>query len=173
MKFDSENYTAKKASRASLVSALRAAHPHLIPGVDCVIAAKNIRIELKRAFPSVRFSVKTDKFAGGDAVRVSWIDGATVAQVDEIVDKYKAGSFDGMTDCYDYANSLWGEAFGDTKYVSTDREFSDEFILGVLAKFTGTIDGEPFPSLDDYRQGRHYMAGYRTVRLAVVDTAKL
>ncbi|MCZ0211369.1 hypothetical protein OZK63_39080 [Streptomyces sp. UMAF16] len=155
------------------MNAQRAKFPHLVAGAGCVVAAKNIRIELKRAFPSVKFSVRSDKFAGGDAVNVDWTDGPTVAQVDEILEKYKAGSFDGMTDCYEYRNHVWGDAFGDAKFISTSRSFSDEFILSVLANFTGTIDGEPFPSLDDYRKGRHEMAGYRMVRLALVDTARI
>ena len=168
-----QDFAAKKASRASLVSALVATHPHLTAGAGCVIAAKNIRVELKRAFPSVKFSVKSDKFAGGDAVRVSWTDGPTGDQVDEIANKYRAGSFDGMTDCYNYAENLWADAFADAKYISTSRDFSDELILSVLANFTGTIDGEPFPTLEDYRNGRHWMAGYQMVRRAMLDTVKI
>lgn len=122
--------TAKAAERAALVAQLRNEHPELIapsPEVDSLIAAaKNIRTQLKAAFPGVKFRVTTSRFSMGDSLRVAWTDGPAASRVDEIVDRYQAGSFDGMTDCYEYSRSPWPEAFGDAKYVSTSRDFSPE-----------------------------------------------
>lgn len=91
---------------------------------SAALAAANIRAELKKAFPGVKFSVRSKTFSGGDSVDVSWTDGPTIAQVDKIADKYSAGSFDGMTDCYNYSSSAWTAVFGDAKYIHSARSHS-------------------------------------------------
>lgn len=166
-------YQARQSMRASIAKGLQDANPHLVPGQSCVIAAKNIRIELKAAFKCVKFSVKSESFSGGNAIRVSWVDGPTVAQVEEITSKYRAGCFDGMTDCYEYEFSYWGEAFGDAKYISASRSVSDELVervLAALAEKYGTIDGEACPSVEAYRNGSLYGSPWqRLVSLAITD----
>lgn len=87
----------------------------LIEGQGRVIAAKNIRIELKKAFPSVKFSVKSESFSGGDAVDISWEGNPARSEVEAITKKYQYGVFDGMTDSYD---SIPGKyKYGSAKYV--------------------------------------------------------
>jgi hypothetical protein len=39
------------------------------------LAASNIRAELKKAFPGVKFSVRSETFSGGDSIDVKWMDG--------------------------------------------------------------------------------------------------
>jgi hypothetical protein len=113
------DWEAKQAVRAAAARALQRAHPRLVPVSDkvdsLVAAAKNIRIELARAFPSIEFKVRSKRFSMGDDIRVSWADGPTSAQVDAIINRYRAGTFDGMTDSYDYEHSAWTDAFGDAK----------------------------------------------------------
>ena len=72
---------------------------------------------------------------GGDSINVKWTDGPTTAQVDAIVNRYAAGSFDGMTDCYDYHRSAWTEAFGYAKYVNTSREYSPAVLEWARQRF--------------------------------------
>lgn len=60
--------------------------------------AKLIRAALKEAFPEIKFSVRTDKYAGGSSINVSWQEGPTAAQVDAIAKTFEGGYFDGMTD---------------------------------------------------------------------------
>jgi hypothetical protein len=108
---DKAKATAGKQIFDQTVAKLRTDYPHLTQGAGPVTAAKNIRVELKRAFPSVSFRVRTQKYSGGDNVNVSWTDGPTAEQVKAIADKYAGGSFDGMTDCYDYKRSPWTEVF--------------------------------------------------------------
>lgn len=167
-------YQARQAMRATITKGLQEANPHLVPGLSCVVAAKNIRIELKVAFKGgVKFSVKSESFSGGNAIRVSWTDGPTVSQVEEITGKYRAGSFDGSTDCYDYEFSYWTEAFGDAKYISSSRTVSDELasrVLGELKAKYGTMDGEECPTLAAYKNGdTGDTPWHRVVRLAMVD----
>jgi len=94
-------------------------------------ASSNVRIELKNAFPSVKFSVRISRFTGGDDLRVEWTDGPTVKQVKEIVGKYAAGSFDPMTDYYDYDSSDFNATYGDAKYIFTTRNHSREALQKV------------------------------------------
>lgn len=100
-------------------------HPHLKPGDQ---AAKNIRRDLKKHFPGVKFSVRSDR-RGGSSVSIRWTDGPTEKQVSEITDRYAEGSFDGMTDCYDYdRDNMFARVFGGSKYVFTTRSLSLELI---------------------------------------------
>jgi hypothetical protein len=126
------DWKAAKAARAAAAAAMQAAFPHLVPISDKVdalqAAAKNMRIELARAFPGVRFSVKSRRYSGGDAIDVRWMDGPTDAQVDAIINRYSGGSFDGMRDCYDYSRDAWTDAFGDAKFVFSHRDYSDAAI---------------------------------------------
>ena len=61
------------------------------------LAAKNIRLQLRAAFPGTKFSVRNRDYGSID---VSWSDGPTNAQVSAITAAYQAGRFDGMEDIY-------------------------------------------------------------------------
>jgi len=87
-------------------------------------AAKLMRAELKKAFPSVKFSVRSNNFAGGDSVHVNWTNGPTGDAVAEITDKYQYGHFDGMIDLYEYSNNI--EGLPQAKYVLEQRTISDD-----------------------------------------------
>lgn len=84
----------------------------------------NIRTELKRAYPRVKFSVRLDQ----NSVYIRWMDGPTVNEVTGITAKYKQGHFNGMEDIYEYEKSSWTEVFGGVKYISTSREYSDRLV---------------------------------------------
>ncbi len=86
-------------------------------------AAQQIKSELKAAFPTVKFSVKSDSFAGGDAVRIRYEDGPTTKQVDEIVGKFQSGSFNSQEDLYEYDNRK--EDLPQVKYVQVARDKSE------------------------------------------------
>lgn len=141
-----DDWKAKQAARESVAAALRAANPHLIgcDKVDSLIAAsKNIRTELKRAFPSVKFSVKTSRFAGGNDIRVRWTDGPTSDVVSAIVGRYSAGSFNGMDDSYTYTDTAWTDAFGEGKYVFADRDNSEKALESAARTAVATGRMEP------------------------------
>lgn len=127
---------------------------YLKPATDnkLVSAAKNIRIELKRAWPGLKFSVTSERFSMGDAIRIHWTDGPTTRQVDAIANKYKAGSFDGMDDIYNYTDSGFNKLFGDAKYTSTSRQNSDAAIVAALATVARKFGAAPL-SLEAYRAG--------------------
>ena len=87
--------------------------------------AKNIRKELKVAFPGIKFSVRSNSFAGGNSINIEWTEGPTREEVENIANKYEQGSFDGMTDCYNYKrNCDFTDENGGAKYVQTHRNYS-------------------------------------------------
>lgn len=142
---------------------LKAKYPNLAmvePGDSAlVVAAKNIRAELKAAYPGVKFSVRSERFSMGNAIRVGWTDGPNTAQVEAITNKYKAGRFDGMEDYYEYTRSDWNDAFGSGKYITTGRDYSDGMIASaidaVYAKLRGNFerDGIDKPTVEQYKTG--------------------
>ena len=129
-------------------------HPHLIPGRDRVTAAKNIRIELAKAFPGVKFSAKGKSFSGGDSIDVAWTDGTTSEQVDAIIDKYSAGSFDGITDSYNYSHTAWVEAFGDAKYIMGNRHYSNILVAKAIEEIKAKYGDAEAPTVEQYNNGQ-------------------
>lgn len=87
-------------------------------------AAKAIREELKKVFPDVVFSVRSESFSMGDAVRIKWEDGPTSEMVEEITGKYQYGHFDGMEDMYVSSNRR--NDIPQAKYVTESRTMSKE-----------------------------------------------
>lgn len=124
---------------ADQIARLRAEHPQLeTPTRErdaLVTAARNIRAQLRARWPDVKFSVRTSRYSGGNSIDVSWIDGPTDDQVSAIANRYQAGHFDGMTDCYEYASSAWTDAFGAARFVFTRREYSDQAIAWAKAQY--------------------------------------
>lgn len=89
----------------------------LTGAAECAAA---IRTELKTVFPGIKFSVRSEIFAGGDAVRLSWELGPTEGEINNIVSKYQDGHFNGMEDIYEYTSKPAG--MPGAKYITTSRE---------------------------------------------------
>jgi hypothetical protein len=105
----------KVPGRGSAVARTKSTH---------ALGAANLKTELQREFPGVKFSVKSESYAGGDAIRVHWDFGPTGDEVTKLTDKYREGDFDGMTDSYDYNHdNVWPDVFGGAKYVTESRGF--------------------------------------------------
>lgn len=86
-------------------------------------AAKEIRKVLKNSFPTIKFSVNSKSFSGGDSVSIRWIDGPTTDQVDLLVKDYQEGDFNGMIDMYENNNTR--SDIPQVKYVLPAREISE------------------------------------------------
>ncbi len=114
-------------------------------------AAKMLRADLKAAFSAVKFSVKSSNFAGGDSIDVSWTDGPTAEQVRPHLWKYQAGTFDGMTDMYNYGPK---KDHPTANYVHGQRSMSHESLGAVVAEINQRYgwelaidDGAYFPQV--------------------------
>jgi hypothetical protein len=126
---ESESKAAKVAARAA---ELRTVYPLACSAdglSDHARVAKNIRRELRDAFPGVKFSVRSDSFSGGDSVDIRWSLGPSSGAVEKITAKYQQGSFNGMIDLYEYDDSIESravaEVLGQVKYVSPSREIPE------------------------------------------------
>ena len=84
-------------------------------------AAKNIRKQLKKAFPGVKFSVTSDY----NCVNVNWSLGPTTKAVDAIIDRYQDHHSDQTGDYMDPSPSDWTETFGGSKFVFSSRSYPD------------------------------------------------
>lgn len=98
---------------------------------DHASCAKAIRADLKAAFPGIKFSVRSESYSGGDSVRISWVDGPAYEAVDSIGQKYRAGNFDGMTDCYNYRKDAPAVS---VSYVFSNREISNAVSVAAVAQ---------------------------------------
>lgn len=87
-------------------------------------AASAIKAELKTLFPNIKFNVRSESFSMGNSVHVSFIDGPTTSEVNDVIKKYQYGHFNGMDETYDYSNSR--DDIPQAKYVSAQREMSAE-----------------------------------------------
>jgi hypothetical protein len=74
--------------------------------IDVAEAAKMLRPFLRKAFPGVKFSVRSDRYSMGASISIVWTDGPTEQQVTEIAHGFNGGRFEGMTDCA-YAADSW------------------------------------------------------------------
>lgn len=89
---------------------------------DQKTAANNLRTLLKVKFPAIKFSVKKYHH---DSYTVSWVDGPTEPQVNEITHLFKDEGWDGMTDSSYPIVTLFNQRYGGIGYISTDRKISD------------------------------------------------
>lgn len=124
------------------VSQQESKHPTLIPlceakGRQAVHVAKNIRKELKSL--EGKFSVKSD----GNSIDISWTDGASEKQVQDICSKYKNGYFDGYQDLFVYESSPFNKVFGGVQYLFYSRSMSDSARLEMCRLFGEKFDYTP------------------------------
>jgi hypothetical protein len=66
--------------------------------IDVVTAARMARQALKQRFPGVKFSVRCERASMSRSIDVQWVNGPTVAQVDEVVGVFAGSRFDGSID---------------------------------------------------------------------------
>lgn len=101
--------------------------PYLVPMAKTpskskhAAGAANLRRELERAFPGIRFQVTSKSYAGGCSIDAYWTYGPPESAVDAICDKYRTRSFDGMEDLESIRESLHADVFGGAGYVHGSR----------------------------------------------------
>jgi hypothetical protein len=121
--------------------------------------AKFVRRALKREFPGVKFSVRSDSYSGGASIDVKWTDGPTRRDVERVAKAYAGATFDGMIDLKSYHSSeLYvaddpardGEAvhFG-ADFVFCERSYSEAFARQVRDDLARHWSREPgdFPEV--------------------------
>lgn len=101
---------------------------------DHNVVGRNIRTELKRNFPGVKFKVKKSSY---NCYNIDWTDGPTTSDVDDIVLKYKTGRFDSYTDYHYSEDSPFTDLFGGVDYIFTHREISKDAIEETKRRYKG------------------------------------
>ncbi len=125
---------------------------------DHNVVGRNIRTELKRNFPGVKFSVKK---SGYDCYNITWNDGPTTEQVAAIVGKYKTGTFDAYTDYHDSEDNPFSVQFGGCDYIFTNKEVTDEGRKKVR---------EMFPDLNEQNFRSYHFENDIVARATITDS---
>lgn len=81
--------------------------------------AKLVRKELKEKYPNTKFRVLSKTYTGGNSLRVLYTGGPSREELEAKLEKYEQGSFNGMTDMYEYTNLREGPQ---VKYLFVERE---------------------------------------------------
>lgn len=107
---------------------------------DVTESAKDIRVILKAEWPKTKFSVRSERYAGGSSVDLTWTDGPTLTQVDQVVEH-----------CAGYENGYY------TDYIITQRYTSREVMETAAATVAAHYDlpipellGGDLPYCEDY-----------------------
>lgn len=111
----------------------------------------NIRTELKRNFPITKFSVRYKSFSGGDEYNITWQDGPTTKQVDDIVQKYRDTHPDTYScgDYWDYKPSEFNRLYGGVSYVMTSRTITAETLDKTKERFADLTE----ENMEQYNYG--------------------
>ena len=109
--------------------------------LTCAETAKLLRKSLATHFPNQKFGVRSHTYSGGASIRVSWIDGPSVAAVETICQPFEGASFDGMIDLKSYHDSIHPETgesvhFG-ADYIFEERSYSAEALQTIIDEQTG------------------------------------
>jgi len=130
--------------------------------LSCSDTAKLIRQSLKESFAGKIFSVKSRSYSGGASIRVGWIDGPNVAQVEAVVKRFSGSYFDGMSDLRGSKYHMIGSeqvSFGND-FLFFERTDSNAAIEKAIARvfrdFAGNFVGSNIerPTAADFRAGR-------------------
>lgn len=135
---------------------------HLTPKSSATL----IRQILRAAFPATKFRVTTGRGAGVSSVHIRWTDGPTPARVDELVQPFSCGHFDGMTDSFNYRQGadrfllIDGRTYvRGARHVFTERDISAALAnrcIASIAAYWGGIT-EPLPVAVEPECGRGYV----------------
>ncbi len=116
--------------------------------VSAAETAKLVRQALKAAFPGVKFSVRTDSYAGGASIDIRWIDGPTTVQVDAVTAPYRGATFDPSIDLKEHIyHQVDGRrvSYG-ADYIMAQRRYSLAFAHQVAAAEAQRW-GQPAPAI--------------------------
>ena len=86
--------------------------------LSCADTAKLGRKALAKAFPGIKFTVRSSTYSGGASIRVGWTDGPLAKQVEAVTSPYAGGGFDGMIDMA-YSSYSWLMPDGTATFAKT------------------------------------------------------
>lgn len=110
--------------------------PQPVRRISLVETAKLVRHALKAAYPTIKFSVRVDRYSMGSSIDVTWTDGPTHAMVQPLLQQCHGSHFDGMIDL---KSAITQEYQGETvqyegDFVSGQRNISTAFMTQIACK---------------------------------------
>lgn len=123
-KIAAEEEEKEKAAEKKEIEDLPKLFPHLTVNKegDFNTTKKNLIAELKKHFPDTKFSVKKDYYS---TYRISWIDGASQNEVEDIAYQFESYKTDMTGDFRDPSPSNFNTVFGGFKYIFFNRTASE------------------------------------------------
>jgi len=94
--------------------------------LSCADTAKLLRQALRRTFSEVTFSVRSETYAGGASIDVSWTDGPTAQAVKALADQFAGADFDAMQDLKTYRAP---DLVPDPEYGVREIHFGADFVF--------------------------------------------
>lgn len=129
--------------------------------------AKIIRSILKEQFPGVKFSVRSETFAGGDAVRVGWMDGPPEKMVDKAIGWLKGSTFDGMIDLKTSRYVEYeGQRASFADYITLSRRYSAAFLAWASVVVAERCGLPPLEVTEEGEFGAYLIGGAKDVNLS-------
>lgn len=122
--------------------------------LTCAETARLVRKALKASFPGIKFSVRSKTYSGGASIRVTWTDGPTAKQVEQITNVYASKSFDGMIDMGCYWDSWLMPDGTATMARGSGTEGSRGYITAIDCP-------KPHPDAELVHFGSNYVSAYR------------
>ena len=116
-------------------------------------AAKQIRDLLKKEFPNVKFTVKSDNYSNGNSIRVGYTNFLPIEKITEKIKHYQYGEFNGMEDIYECSNCI--ENLPQTKYLFVERAMSEEVKIQILNEIRTTYKDCENVNYEDYSNNFH------------------
>ncbi len=126
--------------------------------------AKLIRKVLKREYPVTKFSVRSDKYAGGASIDISWLDGPTSDEVDGHVKSFAGKGFDGMIDMA-YYKTAYLLADGTAAFAETSGT------EGSGGSYAREKAFKPEADAERVRFGADYVSTNRSISAAMTERA--
>ena len=116
--------------------------------------ARIIRLALKKQFPSIKFSVRSEKYSMGASIHISWNDGPRENEVKAITDGFEGASFDGMNDLQSYCD-CWLLPDGTAQLAARPESYG--------GSIPGYVSDAPHPNAELVSFGSDYVFTARNI----------
>jgi hypothetical protein len=107
--------------------------------LSVVETAKLIRKGLKANFPGVKFSVRSESYAGGASINVEYTNGPLTKNVEAYVKQYEGAGFDGMTDYKYYMSHYMNTITGEICLAKCEQTYSSQEVNEEMPEGEGWV----------------------------------